>query len=317
MYYFLTDSHKVDNFIKKEFSNIIYSPQSKKKIISWICGSIKAICYSKQNDTIICWFDFQAILCYWLSKFLLQRRKIVCINLMLKNKNTLKNKIVSWLYKKALISTNFKASVTSIAYGEWLNSKLKISKSYSLIRDVYHHKYEQSDNLGSNNVVFCGGRNGRDWSFLFQIAQIMPEIQFSVVMPQDSYNQFKSNISPNVKVRCNISYNEFLNELSQASIVCLPLDTEAPAGLIVMFQAVANYKLVITTKTVTTIEYVTKDRGITLNRNVEEWKNTILYYLNNKDKAKIKANSFNKWIKDECNSTIFVRKIKEMAEIYD
>ena len=42
----------------------------------------------------------------------------------------------------------------------------------------------------------------------------------------------------------------------------MPLDTEAPAGLIALFQAATYGKMVITTDTVTTREYFSGDRGV-------------------------------------------------------
>ena len=38
----------------------------------------------------------------------------------------MKNRMASFLYKRALLAPNFKATVTSRHYGEWLNGKLGI-----------------------------------------------------------------------------------------------------------------------------------------------------------------------------------------------
>ena len=70
MYFFLIDLPKTDKFIEEEFANIIYSPRYKRKIISWFCGCMKVLKASSKNDTIICWFDFQAVLCFWLCRIL-------------------------------------------------------------------------------------------------------------------------------------------------------------------------------------------------------------------------------------------------------
>ena len=43
--------------------------------------------------------------------------------------------------------------------------------------------------------------------------------------------------------------------MCQSSLVVMPLDTEAPAGLIAFFQAAANGRMSITSDTVTTREY--------------------------------------------------------------
>ncbi len=65
------------------------------------CDSIKkmlAACKdmiknSTDGDTIICWYDFMAILCWWLCKFKLENRKIVALNILLKDKATVKKQV--------------------------------------------------------------------------------------------------------------------------------------------------------------------------------------------------------------------------------
>ena len=315
MYFFLIDLPKTDKFIEEEFANIIYSPRYKRKIISWFCGCMKVLKASSKNDTIICWFDFQAVLCFWLCRILFLKRKIIGINLMLKDKPTLRNRVVSFLYKKALTNSNFKASVTSLAYGDWLNRKLGISVSYELIHDVYHTRYEYHEEESAiTKSVFCGGRNGREWAFLFKVAMIMPEVEFKVVMPKDIFRQFKQLIPDNVNVRCNIPYREFLDEMCNSSLVCLPLDTEAPAGLIVMFQAAANNKFVITTKTATTKENITEERGAILSNDIEEWRKKILYYLVNTDEAANKAQLLHRFLKEECDECSLIQRVKELIQ---
>ena len=66
------------------------------------------------------------------------KRNVVCLNLLLKQKNTLKNKLASWIYKQALLADNFHATVTSREYGKWLNKSLGINVEYTLLHDVFH-----------------------------------------------------------------------------------------------------------------------------------------------------------------------------------
>lgn len=182
------------------------------------------------------------------------------------------------------------ASVTSKDYGFWLNCKLKINKDYAFIHDVY--KSEYINNLSNDNhesrSVFCGGSNGRDWRFLFELACQMKTIKFYVAMDEFLYKSYKKVIPQNVVVKTNISYLEFLC-MRKASIVCLPLNTESPAGLIVMFQAASNSKMVITADTVTNREYITQDRGILLENNINLWQNAIEYSFENVSLTKNKA----------------------------
>ena len=135
---------------------------------------------SADGDTIICWYDFMAVLCWWLCKVQLKNRKIIALNILLKDKATTKNKVAKLLYKPVLKSKKVQATVTSKKYGEHLNEMLGIHKRYTLLHDTYHGGYSiEYEGEVVPNSVFCGGRNGRDWEFLIRIAQAMPEVTFN------------------------------------------------------------------------------------------------------------------------------------------
>lgn len=53
---------------------------------------------SADGDTIICWYDFMAVLCWWLCKVQFKNRKIIALNILLKDKATAKNKLAKMLY---------------------------------------------------------------------------------------------------------------------------------------------------------------------------------------------------------------------------
>lgn len=292
----------------------VCSPKSKNLYMQWMRGCFKVLMCSKKNDTIICWYDFQAVLCFWICKFLFIERNIICLNILLKDKPTMKNRFVSKLYKKALLSRNFKASVTSEYYGKWLNEKLGIDIQYTLIHDVYHDSYECLNRTNPNkfNTVFCGGRNGRDWDFMIEVARLMPQIQFDMVMPKDVYMRYEHLLTSNINAKYDVAYEDFMEILCASSFVCLPLDTEAPAGLIVMFQAAANNKMVITTDTVTTKEYIAKDRGVLLPNEIQQWCNAIECYFQNNKERKNKACALHGFLKTECSELDYIKRIKIM-----
>lgn len=292
----------------------IYSPDCSKKIISWLSGVYSALKYSHKGDTIICWFDFQAVLAYWLGgAFPFYRRKIVCINVMLKDKNTLRNRVVGWLYKRALSSERFFASVTSVEYGEWLNHRFGTQHHFQLIRDVFHENYTLKETVSEKpNTVFCGGSNGRDWNFMLQVAKLLPNVNFRFVMPQHLYEAIQTEIPQNVMVRCNIPYIEFMREMCGASIVALPLDTIAPAGLIVLFQAAANHRLVMMTDTVTTRGYITPKRGLLLPNEAQQWVESISHMLAHSEERASRANALRTFLAKECSEENFVNGIKQI-----
>ena len=208
---------------------------------------------SADGDTIICWYDFMAVLCWWLCKVQFKNRKIIALNILLKDKATAKNKLAKFLYKPMLKSKKVQATVTSKKYGEHLNKMLGIQKQYTLLHDTYHGGYSiEYEGKVNPNTVFCGGRNGRDWEFLIRIAQTMPEVTFNCVMPKDKFEEYTENFGKNMVVKSDIPEQEFLEFMCQSQLVVTPLDTEAQAGLIAFYQAAANGKMAITSDTVTT-----------------------------------------------------------------
>lgn len=290
----------------------VYSPKAKRLIVGWLKGCMNVLNTSHRDDTIVCWYDFQAILCYWLCKLTFRRRKIVCINLLLKDKDTAKNKMVTWLYKKALNSKNLVASVTSKEYGEHVKKRLGGKKGFFLLHDVYHSSYRYDKKIEmKTNTVFCGGRNGRDWHFMVEVAKAMPNVEFHLVMPESAYQELKDILPANVIAKYNLSIDEFMKEMCAAEIVALPLDTEAPAGLIVLFQAAANQKYVITTDTMTTREYLSEGRGSLIANDVSAWVAELNKKICNNENS-ISSSKMLEFLQTECSEESFVDGIERM-----
>jgi glycosyltransferase involved in cell wall biosynthesis len=105
-----------------------------------------------------------------------------------------------------------------------------------------------------DNYVFCGGINGRDWKTLIRTARLLPDVRFVAIGPQrDSMGDTKP---PNIEYLYNVDYRQFQKLIQDCSIVAMPLDTEAPAGLIVLFSAGLMHKPIISTKSYTLREYI-------------------------------------------------------------
>lgn len=290
------------------------SPQKSKMILTWLYGCIGVLNHSRKGDAIICVLDIQAVICYWLCRFTFRHRNIFAINLLLKQKSSIKNKVASYLYRKALLSPHFKASVTSIEYGDLLNKHLGIDVKYTLIRDVYKDEYDNTRNHATcNGTIFCGGRNGRDWNFMLSVARLTPNVKFQLAMPK-SIALSINDIPNNVSIYTDIPEQKFLDLIAQSSLVALPLDTDAPAGLIVMFQAAAFNKLVVTTSTPVTQGYINESNGCLLPNNAEYWSQTIIHYLSKPEEASQKAKKFHKFLQDECNEKKYVAAITDAVK---
>lgn len=323
MIYLLFDSPSSDkgndSFISRRTSldiKEVYSPRANSKFVGWLKGVVALLRQSQRNDVLVCWFDFQAVMCFWLCKVLLLKRRIVCINLMLKDKDTLKNKVVAWLYQGALRSKHFVASVTSLEYGRHLKQRLGLECSFSLVHDVYHATYQYYNPLGGGkrNTVFCGGKNGRDWQLMIDVAKALPSIPFTLVMPSDIYEGVKVSLPQNVNALHNVPLKVFMTEMCSASLVALPLDTEAPAGLIVLFQAAANGKYILTTDTMTTREYLANGRGSLLPNDVSVWKEEIQRRIQSEKENELAIAKMREFLETQCSEEMFVKGVEEMIK---
>ena len=298
---------------------VIFSKDCRQRVLRYLSGSVRAIRASRKGDTIVCWYDVQAVLCWWMCHLSGKRRNIVCLNILLKQKKTLKNRMASFLFRRALVADNFMASVTSVAYGEWLNGKLGIEVKYTLLHDVYHDYYEMPELEESpHDIVFCGGCYGRDWPLMLDVVKAVPEVKFYMVMTREMkqrhFGHMREDFPANVKVLTDIPYQLFMRCLCQSKIVCMPLDCEAPQGLIVMFEAAANGKLILTSDTPTTEEYFGEEQR--LGKDVEEWRERILYYLSHDEERKAHAAKFRRFVKEECGEQQFAKVVKGMADSF-
>ena len=297
---------------------VLFSKDYKQRVLRYLSGSIPAVRKSKRGDTIVCWYDVQAVLCWWICHLLRLKRNIVCINILLKQKATVKNRLVSFLYKRAFLSPNFKATVTSRPYGEWLNGKLGIDVKYTLLHDVYHDYYEIPQYAESEkDIVFCGGCYGRDWPLMLEIVKATPEVKFYMVMMSEMRRRHfgtmgDADFPPNVKVLTDIPYQQFMRCLCQSKMVCMPIDCESPQGLIVMFEAAANGKMILTSDTPTTQEYF--DESQRMGKDVNQWRDAILLYLSHEEERREKATKFRDFLKEECNETMFAATVKTLVE---
>lgn len=290
------------------------------------CTSIKLmykyclICVKKSSndDIIICWYDFMAVICWWICLLKRKKRNIVAINILLKYKPTIKNRIARGIYRKPLKSSDFYATITASEYGNMLNDILGIEKDYVLLHDVYHYKeneyldkYQMSD---CTKRAFCGGRNGRNWKLLFEIAKKMPDVIFDCVMPKEYTELYAEDISENVNVYCEVSLDKFNDILYKSQIIVMPLDTQAPAGLTVLFEAAAYSKPVITSDTITTREYFSDKRGILCSDDIREWSEAIRRCLQNSDEVREYTSNLKRYLETECSEYKYAAIVKNIVD---
>ncbi|MCR4904406.1 MAG: glycosyltransferase [Butyrivibrio sp.] len=276
----------------------------RQVLLCWECAG-----KAKTGDTIMCWFDFMAVLCWWMCPGPKRSKvRFIAINVLLKKKSSLKNLIYRMLYSRAFRNENFIATITARDYGDYLNSILKVDRDYTLLHDSYkekHWMYKEELPPIIPNSVFCGGLNGRDWDFLLKLVKAMPEVTYVLVVSGEIRDKIELFIKDynikNIQLYSNIPHSKFATLLCSSELVVMPLDSEAPSGLLVFFEAAANKKMIITSDTASTREYFSSGRGELCSKNEQEWIDMINYYLNNKEKRDACNSKCRDFLNTECS----------------
>ena len=321
--FLLFDKKEKNSFLytglKAHYSNVFEIDNPKdSNIKTWMKGALQLLRMSDKNDILICWFDFQAVLCYWFSLLLFQKRNIIALNIMLKDKPTIKNKCVSYLYKKALTNKRFKATFATKEYANLCCGKLKIDIDKPILRDVYIPSIQAKKQQDNKRSVFVGGRNARDWKTAFAVAEKMQDVSFTFVLPPDEYDKYISKNYANVQFHKSVTLNEFISLQKESSITYLPLNTEIPAGLIVLYQSAQIHQMVVTSDTCTTRGYITNGFSGALVPlfSVDEAIKTIDYYLANIDKRNFCCDNLLSFLELECNQNKYIETIIELIELF-
>lgn len=218
--------------------------------------SMKSLFKSRRGDVIICFLDVMGLYVFLLSRILFTRREIIVINIMFNDGVDFLTFIKRILFRMMLKNRRVHPTVTSSELPAIYKELFRIpDKHFFLLHDCYGRQKIYGDRPEEGDYVFCGGTNGRDWETLIKAADLLPDIRFVVVGPQR--NTLGDKIPGNIDYFFNIPYDDFQQMMLKCSILALPLDTEAPAGLIVLFSAGLMHKPLVSTNNYTLREYVT------------------------------------------------------------
>jgi glycosyltransferase involved in cell wall biosynthesis len=309
-------THFLYDELKKRHDDVLLISNRKNdaSFSGWLKGSYKAVAKAGKNDVILSWFDFQAVLCYWFSLFLFRPCKIIAVNILLKEKRTMKNRLATILYKKALGSKRFFATITSREAGTYLNKRFGFDASYVILRDVYSYRYMEQNFEDNGYTVFVGGLNGRDWPTAFRVAKRMPDVTFYMVCSKEVYDT-SAHSYPNVLLYCNLSVDEFIETQKRCSVTYLPLNTKAPAGLIVLFQAAALSKAVVISDTPATRAYVSdRTGGMVGMYDSDAAVEKIRFFLERPDIRKEKSRRLKSFLQAFCSEKNYMDTIRRLIE---
>lgn|SRR5574344_225269 len=288
----------------------VRTPENHRETVNHLIGAYRAMKRSRKGDVILCWLDIQGVMCFWTGLLMMRRRHIVAINIRIKDKRTLKNCFAAFLYGMALRSKWVTATVTSEEYGRAVTRRLGVENKYPLVRDVNLYSGYEREFSDNGKRIFCGGNNSRDWGMAIKVAKRLPDYQFLLVMPNMRLvKRWQPTAPKNVKILCNIPFRNFMRCIHEATFSLLPLDTNAPAGLIVMFQSAWEGRLVLTTSTQTTREYIGYENGVMIEEGAADYADAIKYYYAHQEEAAEMVRNFQKFLHKECDGDIMVEKL--------
>ncbi|MGN1275650.1 MAG: glycosyltransferase [Floccifex sp.] len=145
-----------------------------------------------------------------------------------------------------------------------------------------------------------------------KVAKRLPDVSFYIAMPKSAYEKYVPSKPSNVSLFTELSGKDFFELQSNCSLTFLPLTSQAPSGLIVLFSATLMERPVIMTNTVCTQEYVDNgDSGI-LKNTEEEFAESIIDLLSNSNKRKEMAIKQKDKIKEIGSPESYIRELSRI-----
>jgi glycosyltransferase involved in cell wall biosynthesis len=233
-----------------------------RKILHFYCyieAAFRAILRSKPGDVIISWNFIIGAFLGVLCRLLRRDRVILSLNMIAHNKRGPVAFLREKLYNYAFGCPGFLFTVNSEEILQQYLSAYKIDRErVFILPDPYLPTYCERPFDPAEGYVFCGGEAQRDWTTFFDAASRLPRRKF-VGVSRRKYMPKDARIPDNVTMYYDVAVSEFDRLLENSAVVALPLLTEMPAGLIVMYKSIFMSKPLIITRT-SAIENYLADR---------------------------------------------------------
>lgn len=237
--------------------NLIYHKSEKPKqlrIRDFILDAIKVNFKSKKDEIIIGWGGDVCLYAWLFGSIFKLKRKYITHNLMVHERGidlNWKTKFRYKLYKRALQSSNFGATVNSEELIDYYSRMFKCDvNKFSTVYDSVQPKDIRyySTYCITEPYVFFGGKEERDVATFIKVVELLPNINFICVLPQKLKTSEMDSLN-NLKTFFDIKQDEFYYLLYNASVCFIPLKSKTPCGLLVMQQAAVMGIPIVSTDT--------------------------------------------------------------------
>jgi glycosyltransferase involved in cell wall biosynthesis len=238
-----------------------------RKILHFYCYleiAFKAIRQSSRGDIILCWNfiigAFTGALCRLLGK----ERVVLSLNMISHRKQGMIAFLRKKVYNYTFAYPSFLFTVNSADTLNRYRTEYAFDDQRAFVLpDPYLPTYKEQPFDASGNYVFCGGEAQRDWTTYWDAARRLPQYAF-VGVGRKKYMPKDIPIPENVAMYYDIPETEFNRLLEKSAWVALPLLSEMPAGLIVMYKAIFLSKPLIITRTSSVENYLCDEKDAIL-----------------------------------------------------
>lgn len=265
-----TEKHWLHQLLEKQGWEVVVvdsrNVDRRKKLKKWhkifeLCDYFvianKARKIAKQGDIFISWCCTTGVI--FSALFKRQKCKVLALHLLTQKNDSFTGKLRNILYFRALnnpffhtaCSTNAGIEIAIDIFGE------KYREKFCLLNDAFiSEKIEIVKK--SRDYCFSGGASGRDWVTLCRVCQMCPEIQFLIVAGSGTFDN-RIQFPPNVEIYFDIAKSDFDEKLRGAKMVALPLISEMTSGLIVLFEAIRN-QIITVSSNIEAVEHYYPER---------------------------------------------------------
>lgn len=218
---------------------------------------------AEEGDIIVSMCATPGIFAALLNK---KRTKILVLNLLChtSDKPGVIEKIRNHIYRKALNKANVWATCNAQEDVQKYNQMFSIGYDGHIVHlpdgiEMDKNNFTEADSIEQdNNIdVFSCGASARDWDTFAKVAEQFPNRQFHVIAREcDWKSEYNRD---NVSAEFNLPHEKYMKKMKKSKIVFLPLKSQMTAGLLVMFDAVKNGKIVLITDNRTTRQFIPDD----------------------------------------------------------
>lgn len=222
--------------------------------------AVDALRCAEEGDVIVSMCATPGIFASLLNK---RRIKILVLNLLchITDKPGVIEKLRDHIYRKALDKANVWATCNAQEDVLKYNKKFSIGYNGHVVHlpdgiEMDNNYFTEADNTEQdcNIDVFSCGASARDWDTFTKVAEQLQNSKFHVIVRACDWNcEYDRD---NVSTEFNVPHEKYVEKLKRSKIVFLPLKSQMTAGLLVMFDAVKNGKIVIITDNSTTRQFV-------------------------------------------------------------